>query len=250
MAALASLSQLKILLSVALSDTSQDAILQQCLDAATQAAQSYTKRPGLVSPPVTYDGTGSNPRPVYLSGTGTDTIRLPHYPVGGSSITIFEDLMGFFGTAPNAFAAAALTEGVDYVLGRDDPTGTYLSLSGIVHRLRSPNLSSVLGVVPGGVPYGTLSGGPAGPTWSRSQGSVKVTFTAGFVAGGVPPDLANAVAEIAAWTKRNGQFGGQEMVASENLGSYGYSVAAAGVGSAPALGSVRQTLSRYRDRPL
>ena len=239
---LASLSQLKILLSVSLSDTSQDALLQQCLDAATSAAQNFTKRPGLVSPPVAYTS-------VILDGTGTETLRLPHYPVTALA-SLYEDLTAFGGTASGAFSAPALTEGFDYYLKRDDPSGTYLSLSAVVIRIRSPNLQSVLGVIPGGLPYGTLAGGPPGPYWPKARGSVKVNFTAGFVAGGVPLDLASAVAEIAAWVKRCGPFGGQGMLSAESLGAYSYSLAAAGVGSAPELGSVRQILSRYRERTL
>ncbi len=241
---LASLSQLKVLLSVPLGDVTKDSILQGCLDGAEEVARDFTKRPGLKSPPVAYTN-------IILDGTGTFTLRLPHYPVGGTGITLYEDLAAFGGTNPaGAFANAPLVEGYDYYLKRDDPTGTYLSLSGVVTRIRSPNLQSVLGISPMGLPYGTLAGGSPGPIWPAAVGSVKVACTAGFLAGQVPNDLSTAVCEIAAWIRRNAQYGGMLYLASESLGAYSYSVGLVPLQQAPELGSARQILSRYRDRPL
>ncbi len=237
---LGTLTGLKLLLSKSLTDTSIDPLLQGCLDAADRVARTYCKRPGLVSPPVTYTG-------LIMNGTGRDTILLPHRPVV-SLASVYQDLTAYGGDNPvSAFAATTLlTAGVDYMLEHDDSTGTYSSASGIIRRLKSSNLLAMSGIVPS-IPYGTLTTGPAGPRWARVYGSIKVTFTAGYVAGGVPADLQMAVNEIAAWIKRAGPFGGLPMQ-SENLGEYGYTLGVHALQGAPELGSARQILSAHRER--
>jgi hypothetical protein len=236
---LGTLSGLKILLGKSLADVSIDPQLMACLDVAEQAMRTYCKRPGLVSPPVTYS-------PVYLTGSGIDTLLLPHYPITALA-SIYEDFAGYFGTGTNPFPAnTLLTEGTDYVLERDDPSGQYLSLSGVVRRLKSLNIGALTGIIPS-LPYGTLTGGTRGPCWSKAPGCLKIAFTAGYIAGSVPADLQGAVNEIAAWVKRNAPYGGNP-ITSENLGSYGYTLAVAGITGAPPLGSARQALSAYRQR--
>lgn len=250
--ALGTLSGLKILLNVSLSDVSQDGLLQACLDASDLAIRNWTKRPGLVSPALTYDGVGTDPQPIYLDGTGQQQILVTHRPVvsttgGGVALAVYEDLGGYAGTAPGAFASTTLlTEGTDYLLTRDSNDPNFLSMSGILIRLRSANFSYQGGMIPY-APYGTLTAGPAGPRWARAWGSIKVVATCGYPAGTVPADLQMAAEQVAAWVKRNGPFGGQEMFASEQLGQYHYALASLGDKAIPAIGGVHQVLAGYRE---
>ncbi len=238
--ALATLYNLKPLLNIAPDNTAQDTLLTQCLAVAEEAVRGYCHRPGLVSPPVAYTA--------YLDGTGTDTARLPHYPVTLLT-SISEDPGGYYGTSPNSFGTGSLlTEGTDFVLVRDDPSAVYLSLSGLLKRLRGGNLGTLYGGWPM-LTYGTLAGGPAGPRWFKTPGSIKAVFTAGYTATAVPADLTGAVAQIAAWIKRFGPFGGLT-AQSEHLGEYAYQLAQHALGTMPELGSSRQILAKYRERVL
>lgn len=235
---LATLTALKVGLKVSLSDTSSDQLLQLCLDAAERAVRTFCKRPGLQSPAAAWTE--------YQDGSGTDRLVLRHYPVTALT-SVNEDVAGYYGTPAGAFASTTgLTEGTDFVLDRKASSSSWLSDSGILFRLKSSNPYTLAGIMPS-LPYGTLVSGPPGPRWLRSIGGIKIVYAAGYPAGAVPDDLANAVLQVAAYIKRVLPMGGLHL-SSESLGGYSYSLAMTALNGLPELGSARQILSQFRDQ--
>lgn len=172
---------------------------------------------------------------------------------GSSSLTfsasLWMDAAGFYGRGSGAFGSTTLlVEGQDYVF-RYAPDGT--AKSGIALRLAGGAHGAASGTVwPWEWGRGSLTA-KAPPVWPAGLGSLKAVYLAGHgfgpeeSGGTLPADLTMAANQVVAWLKRNLPLGGP--LASENLGSYGYSLAQKALTSAPELGEVRQILSRYRE---
>lgn len=151
------------------------------------------------------------------------------------------DPTAFGGSGVNAFAATAswLADGRDFMLVRDDGRD---SESGILRRLGG-------GIQ--GAAYDWWSDRQRGtltaklpPAWNVNWGNIRVLYAAGYRCP--PADLAGAVAMLAIWVQRTAPYGGYQTLQSERLGDYSYQLGMA-LHAEPALGSVRQILTRYRE---
>ncbi|MFO0919441.1 MAG: phage head-tail connector protein [Planctomycetaceae bacterium] len=201
-----------------ISDPTEDAKLATWLAQADQMIKSYLKRN---IEQATYVE--------FYSGDGTNIIRLRQSPV--QSITsLYLDNAGFFGKAPNSFAAASqLSEGADFVLDRDNNSATEKSTSGILWRINgawdrpSSRVNGTLSTIPG-----------------NAMGNVKVTYVAGYAT--VPADIQAACIQAVA------QFREMQVVGlsqSENYEDYSYTLADPSV-QEKVMGSMKSLLKPYR----
>lgn len=233
--AISSVDRVRTLLE--LTSTSKDALLGQILAGCEAAVEGYCKRV-----------FAETIRTEFYSGTGAARLILNQYPVTDVD-EVRVDLNGNYGETAGSFGSATiLTAGLDYALEWSE---TSKSRTGFLRRLGGPGSAWGLwpGPVyaPGGLPSGgTLTLGRGGPVWLAVAGSIKVTYTAGFAAPAMPEDLKMAVDQVTCLVYRTGKFGGAYQQVSESLGAYAYSLAAAAIGTMPALGSPRQILARYR----
>lgn len=117
----------------------------------------------------------------YLDGNNQMQIRVREVPIKVSELTaVYVDPTGYYGQGSGAFAAATLqTAGTDYFLRVDQPDGV-TSRSGIIERVS-------------GVWSGTVvrDGGRLSSSPSFGRGNIKVTHTAGYAPGAVPPEISN-----------------------------------------------------------
>lgn len=94
----------------------------------------------------------------------TDRLSLKRRPVKTSSIQVWEDAGAMMGQVSGSFGASTeLTRGEDYVMDLDVPGG---SMSGHLIRL--------------------------GGSWSHLEGSIKVTYLAGFTSNELKGDIVDA----------------------------------------------------------
>lgn len=160
------------------------------------------------------------------------------------------DQGGYSGQSVEGFPPAQqLILGRDMMVRVDSPDGS--SHCGLVSRIGG-------GIAGGTVDWpwdwrrGTLTA-RLPPVWPRGVGNIKVQYAAGYGNGsqnlngptGVPYDLTNAANEIVSWLKLTLPLGA--MLESETLGRYSYTLARFMPGEDPIIGSIRQTLSRYRE---
>ena len=236
------------MLSSSVGDTSQDAILQQYLDAAAGAVRAYLQRGrGRVA----FAGWPEEATDtLYLSGSGQMELVLPYKPV--TALTeLYLDLGAHFGQAPGAFGASTLlAAGVDYALRLDDGTGS--SASGIIYRLAGSSAGGSVGNWNwGATEYGslgnipTLTAGRGGPVWPKAPGCLKAVLTAGYAEDAVPVEISQAVLNVAAYIRRTAPLGGL-FLQSENLRDYGYTIGQRAMNIAPEIGDTRQMLARFR----
>lgn len=195
---------------------------------------------------------------VTMDGTATASLTGATIIFG---LTMWADPNGSFGSGPGTDPSGPygpttlLYPGIDYALQRDGPDGM-TSKSGKIIRLGGT--FGLLGMAGAWSPYGgtwsglngrgTLSANlkPLWPNWP--PGSIKVLATTGFTT--IPQDLQAACNGLAAWIVRNASTG-LVQIQSESIslgGSISTTVdkATAALRESPALGSVRQILSRYR----
>lgn len=210
---------------------------------ADRVVKEFTKRDLELT---TYPGAAVNGKgdSGYYSGTGQRDLILRQYPVQ-SVQSVYFDPAGFWGQAPNAFAAGTLlTQGVHYSLAYDYAEGgNPASSQGMLRRIGGSGVGSFGFFFPTeGYFTGKLSAYRL-PIWPYGDGNVKVSYQAGYSV--IPPDITNCVATLVAWFVRNQPSGA--VLSSESLGAYSYSVMSSGVGQAPELGSVRQILVTYRE---
>lgn len=173
----------------------------------------------------------------YYEGPVGRILALRQYPVIAIT-SIYRDFTGWWGQNPDSpFAAATLlTAGIDYALKLDGclpGTSTRCSESGHVF---------------------SLTGGWGGrlihrhgwvtPTFGLGLGNLKVAYTAGYTADQMPEDLKAACCSIIAWIRRNYDKGGP--LQSESQGAYSYSLGSASSADFPEIGTVRQTLAKWR----
>jgi hypothetical protein len=235
--AISTLNRSKILLEIALTDTSKDALLDQIRPGVEAAIEGYCKRQ-----------FAEAARIEFYTGSGESRLLLNQYPVTAVA-DVRVDLGGNFGTTAGSFGTGTvLTSGVDYAL-EIDASGT--SRAGALRRLGG--VGSSWGAWPGPIMSpaglgsgGSLTAGRDGPVWLAVAGSIRVMYTAGFDAGAMPEDLMLAVDQTVALVYRTGKWGGALQLSSESLGNYSMTLAAQAIASMPPVGSARQILTRYR----
>lgn len=145
-------SEEEVLSELGFSDPTEDQLtsIRRLKLAAEKAARRFT---GATLTQGTY--THYLPR---TEGAAMNVLRLPEWPVR-SITSIYLDHNGYFGQAPNAFAATTiLTAGQDYYLNIDRGG---MSFFGYVTRI-------------GAMMQGRTT------LWPRTPGSVKITYVAGF----------------------------------------------------------------------
>ena len=170
----------------------------------------------------------------YHDGNGYLDIAL-RQPFISAVTEVKTDQTGAYGNGPSAFAAAALTNGEDYVLKKEGSLGK----SGMLRRLANsaywwPSDRIVAGR--GGLSY------YSGPYWPLGIGNVKVTYNYGFST--IPDDIKLAVETAMALILKSVKTGG--LVSTESLGDYNYSLST-GLARDSVFGDVRQLLANYRD---
>ena len=104
--------------------------------------------------------------------TVRSAIQLLNIPVV-SITSLKEDSGGFYGKVSGSFASTSLTEGTDFVLDLTNVESNGYSMTGLVWR--------------------------RGGRWPSSEGSVQVTYSAGWTAEEMPEEIKQAVCEVGAW---------------------------------------------------
>lgn len=175
-------------------------------------------------------GTFARTYTEFYEGTGRREFRLNQRPV--LSITsLYEDLSAAYGEATDAFAASTLlTAGTHYNLVRDAQAYAEKSRSGWVAKMGGVWTRPVMGT------EGLLVGSAG-----SSNGSIKVTYTAGYVT--IPADIAMAVCALVAEARRTVPSGGA--MQSESFYGYSYSLADA-TASLNSMASVKSLLAKYK----
>lgn len=172
----------------------------------------------------------------YYSGKGFPELRLRQAPVV-SVASVYLDDYGQFGQNPaGSFGATTLlTAGQDYMLKYDGSLGgAPCSNSGVLLRVND--------VWPAQYrrERGGLSSFPV-----ANEGSIKVSYTAGYTADDMPADLVGAVCELVAGLRKWLVQGGP--LQSQSLGAFSYSTfGPIMAGMLPTLGDVRSVLAMYR----
>lgn len=230
---LAGLSDLKTLLGIPTSDTSQDDALTLLLEGVDAAVKSYTKRPYLEATEVTE----------YHSGSGRPELVLRHRPVTAVS-AVYLHSRGYFGKGPSAFPAGSLlTEGVDFVGQYDSGVTGAESRSGLLIRLGGPGGMEMPWDCPARAGLrGSLSATLA-PYWQKGVGNLKVVYTAGY--NPVPADLRQAALQLASWGYLNAAQGGTP-ITRESFEDYDVRFAE-DLDREKELGSTRTLLAPYRE---
>lgn len=233
---LISQNDVKTLLGIDSSDSSEDDKIDLLIAAASAAVEAFCHRE-----------FEAQERTEYLDGSGWSDLILKHRPVN-SIASVQLDANGYYGEAPDAFPAeTTLTAGVDYVLPK---AGHLHSRSGLLKRIGGSSFAS--GGVSGGRRMG-LRPARRGPIWPHGTGNIKVVYNAGYAE--IPADIQQAVFTLIAWMRRSGPMGGAA-ITGETLGEYTYSIgqltnaATSALSTVGEMGSVRQLLSQYLELTL
>lgn len=221
---LTTVEQIKILLNIPASDTTQDVQLTGLHIAAEGIFLNMLKRNLEVS---SYTE--------YYAGNSQRSLVLRNRPVLSIS-SIHEDFQGYNGSVPGAFGPnTLLTEGIHYTLNRD--LGTDVSCSGLVQRIGGVWMEIGRVYFPGKL---TAEIGP-------TLGNIKITYIAGYDV--IPVEIEYAIALLVSSLRRN--IGHGAYVVSERLGEYSYTLSSGASGADDlAIASVKQIISRYREQSL
>lgn len=167
----------------------------------------------------------------YYSGNGTNELLLKHIPV--QSITnVWLDPAGYYGNPSGAFASSTLlTEGVDYVLDRDDASESDQSRSGMLIKI-----GGTIWPRPAARTLGLLT-----LTRTNPHGNIKVQYVGGY--SRLLGDVVLATNQLVAQLRSNAVDGGP--LGREQYDYYSYQRIAADLESG-AMGSVKQLLKRYK----
>jgi Phage gp6-like head-tail connector protein len=214
------------------SDASQNEVLAQLLPMAEDAVESYCKRKFAQTSYTEYPNGGG------------ESFTLRQRPVTTATLSVWLDVNGFFGMGVGGFGTGTLlTEGVDYVLRRDQSDTS--SKSGVVYRLGGGAVGGPL-AWPWAfdLPRGSLTA-RLSPRWPSVPGCIKVTYTAGYLPTQVPYDLQAAVIELCGWLYRNLRYSGP--LQHEHLADYDYQLAQALHQGPLELGTTRSLLAAYRE---
>ncbi len=215
---------------------------QAFLDAAIAAVESYCRR-----------SFAQATHADYLDGTGTWELVLPPSWLPLTAVTeVRLDRSGGRGQVADTFGTdTVLTQGQEYVTNLD---------KGILEKWGYGSASGGFGflweqrVGPTNYWRGLSTGGAVRPFWPRIPGCVKVTATAGYADGSAPADLKNAVVQYAQWLRLNPKWGGlfasSQSYIDVSAGLSQLVAEAVGNLNLPAMGSIRQVLSNYREVPI
>lgn len=188
---------------------------------------------------VTYTGTTATSFTGCAGGTGT---LATDYQIG--TPTVFFDPQGNYGETSGSFAAnTQLVLGSQYAMRRDRGNKSH---RGLLERLGGGGIGPGFAMYPG---YQWVGGGKLAayrkPCWPRGNpGNLKVQYSAGYAPTDVPKDIQYATTMLVAFMVRNMPQG--MLLNSESLGAYSYSMGQVALGM-PELGTVTQSLKRYRD---
>lgn len=168
----ADLGSLKRTLEIDPCDKSEDAKLLFFVDWATKWIGEILNRPDF----------SYKSRTEYYDGNGTQRLNLRNRPVYPSpTIQVYVDLSGNFGESTNAFdpATTALTYGSDFSLRIDQGDGT--SRSGVLYRINGlwPLLRK-------------RQGGYLSPFFGKTEGGIKVVYSAGYTIDNLPSNIRMA----------------------------------------------------------
>ncbi|RJQ24628.1 hypothetical protein C4577_07615 [Candidatus Parcubacteria bacterium] len=168
---LSDLREIKTVLDIPQTDSTQDAKLLLYAEWASDIINTYLGRP--------FNGINYLTRTQYYDGTGTQRLLLRNRPVNPSPTGDYEDLQvwvhegGNFGTSDDAFSGDPKVYGTDYTLQIDQDDGT--SRCGILIRLGNYWPKPIMRQV------GLLS-----PFVGQDVGSIKVIYTAGWSVDTLP----------------------------------------------------------------
>ena len=190
---------------------------------------------------VTYTGTTATSFTGCQGGSGT-------VGPGGRvwTPTVFFDPQAYGGQTPNAFADGTLMVlGNQFMVVTDSGEGApgRKSGRGLLRRVGGAGAGWV-GFYPETLYSGKLAAYRR-PTFPLGDLNLKVCYAAGFESQLVPRDIQNACTQLVAYMVRNMPSGGP--LQSENLGAYSYSVLTRSGTDIPEIGSIQQTLARYRE---
>jgi hypothetical protein len=187
---------------------------------------------------VTYTGTTPTSFTGCTGGTGTLTSTANQNMV--YSPVVFFDQGAFSGQAPNSFGPnTQLILGTQYMVNVD--SGGKVSNRGTLRRVGAFNLGFI-GFYPENMYSGKL-GASRQPFWPRSDGGIKVAYSAGYPNGKVPWDIQYAAGMLVVQMTRIQPLGAN--ASSENLGNYTYSIL--DDSDNPEMGTIRRILARYRE---
>ncbi len=166
-----SLDEIKAVLEIPVSDTSEDLKLNFFNEWATSIIEEAINRPGL----------SKASRTEFYSGTNTKQLQLKSRPIFTTpAIQVFVDQNGYFGSRSGSFdSGTELTFGTDYCLQLDQPDGT--SRCGILLRLNGAWVKDIYRQ------RGWLS-----PYVGPSYGSIKVVYTGGYTVDSLPASFRAA----------------------------------------------------------
>ncbi len=171
------LATVKVLLDIDPANSTEDLKLGFLIELASDWIAEFLDRPGLFIAS----------RTEFYKGTNTQKLLLNSRPVRTSpTIQVYVDEQGYYGQPTGSFGSdSQLTYGSDFGLQIDQPDGT--SRSGILFRINSvwprPNVRT----------RGLLS-----PYVGEDFGSVKVTYTGGYLLDQLPSMFLQAVVLIVA----------------------------------------------------
>jgi hypothetical protein len=172
---LTDIHELKAILEITASDTSEDVRLNFYIEWATALIKEYLNRP------LAYET-----RTEFYSGTGTQKLLLRARPVVVTGLEVRVDNAGYYGAPDDSFGSGSvLTFGDDYFLELDQSDGT--SRSGILVR------RSAVWERPFVRFRGLLS-----PLVGEAFGNVKVTYTGGWKPETIPPEVRQACCMLVA----------------------------------------------------
>lgn len=240
---LSDLSKLKTFLGLS-GTNEEDGKLSSILAGVDRAVKNHLGRGRRSTAFTNWPETGSGTE--YYDGSGYGDLLL-RYSVVTAVASVYLDATGYYGDGPSAFAATTLlTSGTDYVLVRDDGSTSAVGKLRRIGGQGGVSLNDEWHWWPSEVGRGSLSA-TRGPCWPRGEGNIKVTYTAGYATTAIPADLQLAVHQLCSFVRAGAEHGGQ-LLGSESLGEYSYSLAtnAAQSGSAR-LADVWNILAHYRD---
>lgn len=227
--ALTDLSTFKSFLGI--TGTAQDTLLTLILAGADSAVKTYLGRDieQTTYPGAAAYGVGDSG---YYSGDNARFLRLRQYPVQ-SVTSIYLDWDGHFGTGTDPFdSTTLLAAGTDYRLHLDGclpGSSTKVGYSGLVERINGIWPATSIRRI------GELTGREV-----PQGGNIKVAYVAGYAT--VPSDLVLACCQIGARIRNTTSKG--DMLQSESLGGYSYSLAAQA--AIAEIGTIAATLAKYK----
>lgn len=228
---------------IGITGTDEDDRLDALCNVADAAIKRATGRdleqasyaPGGTSTPVR-NGYGDSG---YYNGDNSPYLILRQRPVT-TLTSIYLDNSGRFGDNPDGSfdSSTLLVAGTDYVLEWDGlipGTSTRCSYKGVVRKL--------FGTWPA---FWRYQVGVINPGISDHTGNIKVTYTAGFPASAIPPDLQYAGALLVARMRRTAEYGTGHLE-YEKYEDYAYKLAPVASSMLYQVGELQHIIGKYRE---